>query len=67
MDAGTALVTSAALVGQTYDLPGPGGFRLIVSSVDSFVAGEGPLGPFDTLVGLETQISYEPTWFDIYA
>jgi hypothetical protein len=66
MDASSAsLVSSSAVTGQSYTLPGPRGVKVVVTSTDARVAGAGPLGPIDNLVGLTYKISYAvPLIFD---
>ncbi len=70
MDAaqGFALVSASALTGTSYRLPGPGGFSIVVSSVDAqtLSAGNGALID-DRLVGLRYRIDYGARICDCYA
>jgi hypothetical protein len=57
----SALVSSSAISGQTWNLPGPGGTTIVVKSTDDRTAGQGPTGPIDNLVGLEISVDYTPS------
>jgi hypothetical protein len=57
----SALVSSAAIAGQSWKLPGPGGMTVVVKSTDDRTAGSGPTGPIDNLVGFSYSIDYTPS------